>query len=181
MGEPKPGLVWGATTLLAHVAGVVATAVAGGPVVVSARAGQELPALPAATERVDDPPGSVGPLAGIIAALERLTGRADAVVVVACDLPLLTATLLSGLTEALSADLDAVVPVVGGHPQPLAAVYAAGVLEAFRAACTEGRNGPRAALSGLRVSYVDFADGVPFLNVNDPAAFTYATALATDV
>jgi molybdopterin-guanine dinucleotide biosynthesis protein A len=61
-----------------------------------------------------------GPLAGILTAIEA--ARAEAVVVVACDMPYLDGRALALLRDA-PAELDVVVPVVGDRPEPLHARY----------------------------------------------------------
>jgi molybdenum cofactor guanylyltransferase len=61
-----------------------------------------------------------GPLAGILTAIEA--ARADAVVVVACDMPFLDPRALAMLRDA-PPEADVVVPVVDGRPEPLHARY----------------------------------------------------------
>jgi molybdopterin-guanine dinucleotide biosynthesis protein A len=54
---------------------------------------------------------------------------------------------------------QAVVPVVQGHPQPLAAFYARDCLDAMRTHLgTGGKNSLRAVLEKLEVCYVDEAE-----------------------
>lgn len=67
-------------------------------------------------------PGA-GPLAGIEAALAA--ARAPRVFVVACDMPDLSPGAIELLLARADAGADLVVPVAGGRPQPLCAVYAA--------------------------------------------------------
>jgi molybdopterin-guanine dinucleotide biosynthesis protein A len=72
--------------------------------------------------RVDDPPGFEGPLAGVVTGLSsRPFERA---LVLAVDLPFATPAALAALVARLGRR-QAVLPVPGGFPQPLAAAYAA--------------------------------------------------------
>ncbi len=61
-----------------------------------------------------------GPLTGILTGLQ--CARSEYTVVVPCDTPFVEPTLLRSLI-ALRHGYDAVVPVVGGRPRPLPAVY----------------------------------------------------------
>ncbi len=72
--------------------------------------------------RASDPPGFVGPLAGVVAGLSSCPF--ERAVVLAVDLPFATAAALSELLARLG-HRQAVIPVAGGFPQPLAAAYAA--------------------------------------------------------
>src|SRR5581483_12276350 len=68
MGRDKASLDWHGSTLLSRVSGILGRAV-DGPVVVVAAAGQQLPALPPATEVVVDAFPDRGPLQGLHAGL----------------------------------------------------------------------------------------------------------------
>jgi molybdopterin-guanine dinucleotide biosynthesis protein A len=99
-----------------------------------------------------DPVADHGPLAGLVAALRVAPHPLCAMVAV--DMPELSARLLGELAGSWQGE-DALVPVAGGRPQPLHAVYAPGAL-----AMAEGRlAGPDLSLSGLlrqlRVRFVD--------------------------
>lgn len=109
-----------------------------------------------------------GPLGGILTALADTAAAWN--LIVACDMPELTAPFLLGLLEAAEASAaDALVPAgPSGRPEPLCAVYhlrARGPLEsAFRA----GARKVTAALEGLRVVRFPVAEMRPFQNVNTP-------------
>jgi len=66
-----------------------------------------------------------GPLVAFVAGASALAvrGHAGPILLVACDLPLIDATLLRYLVSQIG-DFDAAVPVVAERPQPLCAVYA---------------------------------------------------------
>ena len=77
---------------------------------------------------------------------------------VATDMPFLRPALIEQLANYRSG-VDAVVPLVDGHPQPLAAFYSIDALPAVRALATgEGKRSLRAALERLQVAYVHAAD-----------------------
>jgi molybdopterin-guanine dinucleotide biosynthesis protein A len=128
LGSPKALVRVGDATLLER--GLRTLAALCDDVVVAAPADLGLPfpaesgrgrggRLPA---RAFDPPGASGPLAGVVAGL---SSRAfESAVVLAVDLPFATPAALAALLGRLG-DHQAVVPVPGGVPQPLAAAYAA--------------------------------------------------------
>lgn len=69
---------------------------------------------------------TAGPLGGLEAGLRSM--RSARAVVVACDMPFLDSPLLQHLCMLCDDAYDAVVPVSGGRPQPLHAVYSASCL-----------------------------------------------------
>jgi molybdenum cofactor guanylyltransferase len=119
MGTPKAWLDWHGTTLLRRTCGVVARG-AGGPVVVVRAPGQELPELPAGVRVVDDAREGRGPLQGLLAGLEAVDG--ELAFVASTDMPFLHPRFVAAVLAAADG-ADAVVPMVGGHRQPLAAAY----------------------------------------------------------
>jgi molybdopterin-guanine dinucleotide biosynthesis protein A len=145
----KAGLVLAGTTLLERVCGRV-----GGVarrIVVVAAPGQELPSLPSAVEVVRDSAPDTGPLAGIADGL-RAVGDAAAVLVVSCDVPLVSPEVLRVLCERLMGGAGAplwVVPEVGGHLQVLVSAMRPEVLGEIEAHLAAGRRGPRSLLESL--------------------------------
>ena len=123
MGSPKAALEWHGSTLLRRTTALLARTV-GGPVLVVAAPGQDLPELPHGVEVVADPIEGQGPMRGLATGLAALNGRAEAAFVCSTDLPLLHPALvrrvLSGFADAA---VDVVMPVARGHRQPLAAGY----------------------------------------------------------
>ena len=150
MGQDKASLVLDGRTLLQSVAATLQPLFA--EVIVSVRQPRADIDLP----QVCDAPGQFGPLAGLAAGLERTSNPWG--FAVACDMPFITAPLIEYLAEQ-RADCQAVVPVVGGHPQPLAAFYAAGCLDVVRGLLSSsGKHSLRSLLDGLRVRYVNEAE-----------------------
>jgi molybdopterin-guanine dinucleotide biosynthesis protein A len=128
--------------------------------------------LAAPGSRIRDPDGPRCALRGLVAALSAAHGAR--VLVVATDLPLVTPTLLRGLTEGGVA--DAVVPRPEALAQPLCAVYARdAALARARAQLAAGRLALRGVLEGLVVDWIEGdrlrsldPDGTALLNVNTP-------------
>jgi len=152
MGSDKANLLLGEQTLLQRV---IATMQQVFPhVIVSVRQPRPEIDLP---QVCDDQSGEgiqgAGPLAGLAAGLGHIA--TPWAFVVACDMPFVE----PGMVELLAgyrSDFQAVVPVVQGHPQPLAAFYAGSCLGTLRAHLAGGgRNSLRAVLEQLQVHYVD--------------------------
>ena len=94
-----------------------------------------------------------GPLAGLAAGLVRVT--TPWAFLVACDMPFIEPAMIA-LLAGYRSGYQAVVPVVQGHQQTLAAFYAADCLDALRAHLARGgKNSLRALLEQLEVQYVD--------------------------
>jgi molybdenum cofactor guanylyltransferase len=91
----------------------------------------------------------------LAAALEQAT--TPWIFAVACDMPFLTPVVVEYLALQ-RVDCQAVVPLVGGFPQPLAAFYAKSCLDEVRA-CLHGtgKHSFRALLDKVRVCYVSEA------------------------
>ncbi|MBW0010876.1 MAG: NTP transferase domain-containing protein, partial [Pseudonocardiales bacterium] len=82
-----------------------------------------LPEVPLRVDVVADPEEGLGPLQGIAAGLAALADRAHAAFVCSTDLPFLHPAFVRRVLATLTDDLDVVLPVARGHPQPLAAAY----------------------------------------------------------
>lgn len=102
----------------------------------------------------EDPPGS-GPLAAIAAGVRSLSeaGHDGAVLVVACDLPLLTEAALGMLAEWPGR--SSVVPVVAGHPQPLCARWSGADLGSAAGLVDAGKRSMKALLSRPGIVFLD--------------------------
>lgn len=149
MGTDKANVTLGEKTLLQSV---IATMQQLFPrVIVSVRqprAGIDLPQV------CDEQPDG-GPLAGLVASLGQIT--TPWAFMVACDMPF----VVPGVVELLAGyrlQHQAVVPVVHGHPQPLAAFYAASCVAPLRASLAAQQKGLRGVLKQLDVRYVDEAE-----------------------
>lgn len=122
--------------------------------------------------------GALGGLHAALAACKR-----EWAIVVACDLPFVTAELFSFLAEK-RVDHEAVVPVQeDGRPQPLAALYR---VEPCRQRAVEliesGRRRPLDLLEAVKTCWVSFAEIRNldqaerfFVNINAPSDYYEAT------
>jgi len=165
MGTPKAGLpVDGGTLIERPIATLEA---AGLEVVVIAKPDSVLPSL--TVPRWSEPATPRHPLCGILTALER---AARPIVVVACDMPFVPATLVTRLAASSAV---ALVPSISGSLEPLVARYDPTVLDSLRVALE--RQAPlRQAVADLDPETIDDAElgrhGDPrriFANVNRPA------------
>ena len=150
MGGDKTQLVLGEQTLLQGVIAVMQPLFE--RVLVSVRNYRPDIALP----QVCDAYAGAGPLAGLCAGLAHVNSAW--LFAVAADMPFVQAALIARLAQQRG-DCQAVVPVVHGHPQPLAAFYAASCREPLLAILRgSGKHSLRLALEQLRVAYVDQAE-----------------------
>lgn len=129
------------------------------------------------TDRLPD----CGPMGGLDAALAA--ARHDALVVVACDMPFVTAPFLRHLL-ALTREAEAVVPRTERGYHPLCAAYTRACRAAVARCLAEGRLKMSELLRDLRVREVSTAEIEPFgdrdrllANVNTPAEFEALEAL----
>ena len=150
MGCDKTQLLLGDRTLLQRVIAIVQPLFP--QVLVSVRQHRPEIALP----QVCDDYSNVGPLAGLCAGLAQ--SGTPWIFAVASDMPFVQPALIERLAQH-RAGYQAVVPVVNGHPHPLAAFYSASCLDQMRALLeAEGRRSLRAALEHLKVCYVNETD-----------------------
>jgi molybdopterin-guanine dinucleotide biosynthesis protein A len=188
MGTPKAALEWHGSTLLRRVVGIVARGV-DGPVVVVRAPGQALPALPVAVEVVEDAREGRGPLQGLAAGLAALDGRADAVYASSTDAPLLHPAFVRRVLHALDDDVDVVLPLARGFPQPLAAAYRTALRERVERLLAADRIRPAFLFDECRVRRIDesglladralaIADPAldSVLNLNEPTDYEAARA-----
>jgi molybdopterin-guanine dinucleotide biosynthesis protein A len=137
----------------------------------AATAGPALPALPEGVARWDEPDEPHHPLAGVVSALRAAGGRA--VVVVACDLPLVTPALVRALAEGDAGPAGVLVARAAGRVQPLAARYEAGALAALGAYDDGGRTVEQ--VLALGPAFLD-TDPALLRNVNAPEDLAAAQA-----
>ncbi|HUJ40336.1 MAG TPA: molybdenum cofactor guanylyltransferase [Candidatus Acidoferrales bacterium] len=131
---------------------------------------------------VPDELPQIGPLGGIFTALAR--SASDWNLVVACDLPYLTAEWLRYLVARASRSRARVVlPHSVSGAEPLCAVYHRDIAASLRAAIAQGRLKVTSALDGLPIDSVTPADILPFdprgllfQNLNTPEDFERARA-----
>jgi molybdenum cofactor guanylyltransferase len=109
-----------------------------------------------------------GPLGGVITAL--LDTSADWNLLVACDMPELTAAFLRSLLDAAQQwEADVLMPAgPSGLPEPLCAVYRRSAAGALEQAFAGGIRKITAAFTGLRTVRIPVPEWKPLLNVNTP-------------
>ena len=122
-----------------------------------------------------------GALGGLHAALAAC--RRDWAIIVACDLPFVTAELFSSLLS-LRMDREAVVPIQpDDRPQPLAALYRVDpCLQRATELIEAGRRRPLDLLEAVQTRWVSFAEirnleqaEKFFVNINTPSDYYEAT------
>ncbi|MDD5301064.1 MAG: molybdenum cofactor guanylyltransferase [Gallionella sp.] len=149
MGRDKANVTLGEKTLLQTVSATMQQLFP--QVVISVRqprTGIDLPQV------CDELPNG-GPLAGLVASLGKIT--TPWAFMVACDMPFVVPEVIE-LLAGYRLQHQAVVPVVHGHPQPLAAFYAASCLAPLRASLAAQQKGLRDVIKQLDVRYVDEAE-----------------------
>jgi len=117
----------------------------------------------------DERPGQ-GSLMGVYSGLRQ--ARYSHAVVVACDMPFLSRSLLRYMTS-LTADYDVIVPEVNGMPEPLHAIYGEASLRPMARLLADGerkiiRFFPEVRVRVVKESEIDQfdPDHLSFLNVN---------------
>jgi len=150
MGQDKANLLLGERTLLQSVVNTLQPLFA--EVIVSVRQTRHEIDLP----QVCDDPLHTGPLAGLVAGLERI--NTPWLFALACDMPFITPAVIEYLAQQ-RADCQAVVPMVICYPQPLAAFYAVSCLPLARDCLNgSGKHSLRELLERLQVRYVNEAE-----------------------
>jgi molybdopterin-guanine dinucleotide biosynthesis protein A len=194
MGSPKGDLEWHGSTLLRRTTAVLTRAV-DGPVHVVRAAGQPLPELGAGIAVHDDTREARGPLQGIAVALAAAADDAEVAFVCSTDLPFLHVAYVRAVLRRLTDDLDVVLPVVHGYPQPLAAAYRTSLAALADKLVAEDRLRPAFLFDECRVSRIDGTDLLAdplvaaldpeldsVVNVNEPADYQQArTAPAPEI
>lgn len=122
---------------------------------------------------VVDAVAEAGPLAGIAAGLAA--SERPWLLVVAGDMPSIRGEVLDLLLAAATADVDAVVPWIGGFPEPLLALYGRGAAAVIARHLGAGQRSVQAVVRELRVAAIDEvairvadSDLVTFRNLNYP-------------
>jgi len=155
MRTSKAELQWHGTTLLQRTVGVLGD-VCGEVLVVSAR-GQELTVTAAAVVR-DQHPG-LGPLQGLADGLHAAAERGhQAAFVSATDMPLLQSAFVLRILDALTADVDLVLPVDDEREHPLAAAYATALAPVVSGLVARGERRLRALAQHCRVRRLSRAE-----------------------
>jgi molybdopterin-guanine dinucleotide biosynthesis protein A len=185
MGRSKAELDFRGEALLQRVVRRIQGAVS--PVVVVAAIGQSLPSLPRHVHVARDSATARGPLEGLLVGLSFLRPLVDAAYVSSTDAPFVSAAVIRRLAAQRAAADSIVVPTIGGHAQPLAAIYSTSLTDAIEQLHREGRAGPFAMLERVHTHFVEeetiYSDPEvmvadprrwSFRNVNTPEAYELA-------
>lgn len=160
MGRDKATIPVEGSTLAAHVARAL-TQAAYPVLTVGPAADTGLPAIDDSRE---------GPLAALVTGGAALRARAHAgpFLVVACDLPNITADLLRQIAGALG-DADVALPVVDGLEQPLCACYSQRAIDVGARVRALGDRSMRALIAALEVRRIDLSGSAQaFEDVDTP-------------
>jgi len=161
LGTDKATLALGGTTLAQRAAAVLHEIT---PLAVEV--GPGVSGLPAVLE---DPPGT-GPLAAFAAGLHALGDRIAAAIVLAVDMPGVTAAVLRRLADHPAPPGAAVVPVSVTRYQPLCARYPATIAGgAADALLADGTRSMHALLDRLVIVEITDLDDSVFIDVDTPA------------
>ena len=187
MGSPKAWLDFEGEPLLARVVRRIAEAAF--PIVVVAAPGQEIPTLPAEVLVVRDPVSGRGPLQGIAAGMDALSGRASMAFVSSTDVPFIHSELVRRLHALRGDTFDIAVPRAKGHYHPLSAIYGIEARPEIEALLAADRLRPFYLFERMRTIFADEAllfegaelgaadpELLSLENVNTPEE--YAAALA---
>ena len=163
MGQDKALMPYGGTTLVEHVAKIVAEA-AGSVALIGDPARLGHLGLPVFADELP----SCGPASGIYTAL-RVT-ETDWNLVVACDMPSISANVLRKLLHHAESAERGCVAAVGpyGQPEPLCAVYHRRCLPALSRAIRDKRLKMRDLIKEIGAVWIP-VDATALVNVNTPA------------
>lgn len=171
MGRDKAVLRLGGRTLVDRAVAVLADCC--DPVLIASGDGRRLTG-PGVEQVADRPPGA-GPLAGILAGLER--SPHPLVAVVAVDMPYASAGVLELLAAQWRGE-PAVVPAVAGRLEPLHAVWHRDAAPLLRRRLAAGRRSATAAAVALGARVVDAS---VWAAVDPAAAFARNVNLPEDL
>lgn len=144
-------------------------------VFVSTRRGLARPGFPVLEDTVEN----IGPMAGILAALEH--ERAAAWLVLACDLPYVDdATLKFLITHRNPARMATAFRGHENLPEPLCAIYEPRALSALKDFVAQGVHCPRKALIRSDVELLALPDPRALDNINTPEEFSATRPPAAD-
>jgi molybdopterin-guanine dinucleotide biosynthesis protein A len=121
---------------------------------------------------VADEIADAGPLGGIYAALVQ--SPAERTLVIACDMPFLTADLLRRLAAV---DADVVVARSTRGVEPLCAVYARACAAEIRDRLARRQYEASRLPAGFRIAEVGVEDALVFVNINTPHDYARAKGL----
>jgi molybdopterin-guanine dinucleotide biosynthesis protein A len=184
MGQDKASLAFGTETLLQRTVRILTEVVSPEEIVVVGAAHRPAPILDFPVRLTRDQHPEHGPLEGIAAGLRATSSKTEAVYITSCDVPLLKASFVTAIFDALL-DHDIAVPFDNQHVHPLAAVYRTSVLPWVERLLAEHQRSPRQLfplVSTCRIPVDDLRavdqDLDSLLNVNTPDEYQRALLAA---
>ena len=117
--------------------------------------------LPRSVTNLRDLHPNLGPIGGLHAALHAIQPRksfaatTDAIFLLACDMPLITAKTMRKIIAAFEPHLDAVVPIHDGNLEPLCAVYSRRILPAIERRIAARKLAMHDLVKSLTTKYLD--------------------------
>ncbi len=149
-GPPKALRPVGTSTLGARATRILTRVIGGGPTLYSTDPEIELPVgVPTGVEVIDDPFPDQGPLAGITASLEALAGRADRLVVIPCDMPLLHPSVIRRMMAVEATDKVVAISRPDGPPGPFPSVWPVSLTGQALAIFSGGERSPSKAMQEI--------------------------------
>ena len=177
VGRPKAALEWHGSTLLHRTTALLSRTV-GGPVLVVAAPGQDLPQLPPGVEVVADPVDGQGPMRGLATGLAALGERASVAFVCSTDLPFLHPALVRRVLREFADPATDVVLPVDAATAALAAGYRTSLVGLVETLLGEGNLRPGMLFQHCQVTQLDddalLAD--PELARHDPVWTRWSTS-----
>lgn len=126
---------------------------------------------------IGDTVPSAGPMSGIVSVMDAM--GAEELFAIACDMPFVRAEMVRYIIEHRAK--EATVPVIGGRPEPLLAVYTRAAAERMRGLIHEGSTSIAQMLPRMDVRYIEDEElraidpeGESFLNINTPEDYDRA-------
>jgi molybdopterin-guanine dinucleotide biosynthesis protein A len=175
MGRDKAALPFGGESMLARAVRTASAVSEDVMVVGLSRMAEVAPA-----RHLSDP--GDGPLVALTTALR--SAREGEVLLLACDMPLVTPALLRQL-HALAGQAEACVPRVDGIAVPTCAIYRRDVVEVAEALVARGERALRSLLDRLSVRWVEESelrtadpDLASFIDCDTPEDYARALAIA---
>lgn len=114
-----------------------------------------------------------GPLAGIYTVMKEYDG--DWYAVLPCDTPKMTPFIIHNIQNFIAEDVEAVIPIIDGKVQPLAAMYHKRTKSIIRELLDEEEYRVKSLLDRCRVRWVTEEElqieGEEFENINDKTSF----------
>ena len=105
-----------------------------------------------------------GPLAGIYTVMSQY--NSEWYLVAPCDTPFIKAAVFQKLAGYLNTPYEAVVPIVNGKTEPLAAAYHQKTKKVIKSLLEQKKLSVKELLGQIKVKYVKFDEEKLFLNIN---------------